>query len=72
MVELYDVVALLEDIPEDKLERGDVGTVVEIFPATDKRPKGFMVEFSDDEGVTYALPILRENQFIRLRYRKAA
>jgi hypothetical protein len=44
-VHLHDVVALLADVPENNLRRGQVGTVVEEL-ARD----AFEVEFSDDEG----------------------
>lgn len=71
-IKLYDVVALLEDMSEQHLERGDVGTVVEYFAPNEKRPEAFLVEFSDENGVTFALAPLQSNQFIRLRYRKAA
>ena len=49
-IQLLDVVALTEDIPERHLYRGQVGTVVE-----ELAPEVFEVEFSDDEGKTYAL-----------------
>jgi hypothetical protein len=42
-------VALLNDIPERKLRRGQVGTIVERLA-----PDVYEVEFSDDEGRTYA------------------
>lgn len=45
---LLDVVALLEDVPAQKLVRGQVGTVVENLA-----PGVFEVEFSDSEGRTY-------------------
>ena len=48
-VELLSVVALLADLPEHGLVRGQVGTVVErLAPSVDE------VEFSDDAGRTYA------------------
>ncbi|MHA2344917.1 MAG: DUF4926 domain-containing protein, partial [Candidatus Hodarchaeales archaeon] len=49
-IQLLDVVALTEDLPQHKLYRGQVGTVVEIL-ASDV----FEVEFNDDEGQTYAM-----------------
>lgn len=50
MIRLLDVVALLEDIPERGLRRGQVGTVVE-----ELAPGIFEVEFSDDAGQAYAM-----------------
>ena len=45
-----DVVALLADRPQDRLARGQVGTVVETLD-TDSA----LVEFSDDQGRAYAV-----------------
>jgi hypothetical protein len=45
---LLDVVALLSDVPSHGLLRGQVGTVVELLDGA------YEVEFSDDEGRTYA------------------
>ncbi len=60
-IELLDTVALLEDIPQRGLDRGEVGTVVELLA-----PDVFEVEFSDDEGQTYAQFAVRANQIITL------
>lgn len=59
----FDIVALTEDIPELKLYRGQVGTVVEEY-----EPQVFEVEFSDMRGQTYALETLNANQLLVLRY----
>ncbi len=48
-LELMSVVALLEDDRRHNLRRGQVGTVVERL-----RPGMYEVEFSDDDGRTYA------------------
>ena len=63
---LLDVVALLEDVPDHGLRRGQVGTVVE-----ELAPDVFEVEFSDDHGRTYALLALRAGQLIVLHYEPA-
>ena len=60
-IELLDTVALLEDIPERTLKRGEVGTVVEIL-ATNV----YEVEFCDDEGQTYAELALCGEQLVAL------
>lgn len=60
-IELLDTVALLEDLPERSLKKGEVGTVVEILA-----PDVFEIEFSDDEGQTYAMFALRKNQIVAL------
>jgi hypothetical protein len=60
-IKLLDTVALIDDLPERKLKRGEVGTVVEVLA-----PDVFEVEFSDDEGQTYAELALRDDQLIPL------
>lgn len=62
-IELLSVVALLEDVPEKGLLRGQVGTVVEILA-----PGVFEVEFSDDAGRTYATIALLADQIMRLHH----
>ena len=63
-INLLDVVALTEDLPDRGLYRGQVGTVVE-----DLAPAVFEVEFSDDEGRTYATLSLRAGQLMVLHHR---
>ena len=53
------MVALLEDIMEHMLLRGQVGTIVERLAAG-----VYEVEFSDDDGRTYASLPLRANQML--------
>lgn len=65
-VNLLDVVALVEDLPESGLPRGQVGTVVEALA-----PDTFLVEFSDDQGRTYAMVPLNVNQLIVLHFEPA-
>jgi hypothetical protein len=60
-IKLLDTVALLEDLPERRLERGEVGTVVELLA-----PDVYEVEFCDDDGQTYAEFALRVDQIIVL------
>ena len=60
-IKLLYTVALLEDLPERQLKRGEVGTVVEILA-----PDVYEVEFSDDEGQTYAELALRGDQLVTL------
>ena len=61
---LLDVVALTEDLPDQGLYRGQVGTVVE-----DLAPYVFEIEFSDDAGRTYATLGLRAGQLMLLHHR---
>ncbi|MCP4412774.1 MAG: DUF4926 domain-containing protein [Gammaproteobacteria bacterium] len=65
-IELLDVVALIKDLTQHKLYRGQVGTVVEILAKN-----VFEVEFSDDEGQTYAMLALRADQLMVLHYQYA-
>lgn len=58
-----DVVALTADLPERRLLRGQVGTVVETLA-----PDVFEVEFSDGQGRTYAQLALRDDQLMVLKY----
>jgi hypothetical protein len=62
-MKLLDVVALTEDVPKHQLWRGQVGTVVEEL-ASDV----FEVEFSDNDGRTYAMASLRADQLMVLHY----
>ena len=62
-IDLLDVVALMDDVPERGLARGQVGTVVERL-----EPGVYEVEFSDDEGRTYAELALRGDQLLVLHY----
>ena len=64
---LLDVVALAEDLPESKLVRGQVGTVVASFSGG----QAFEVEISDREGRTFESLGLCPDQLIVLRYEPA-
>ncbi len=59
----FDVVALTGDLPERGLARGQVGSVVEVLA-----PGVFEIEFSDDQGRTYAELALKEEQLMVLHY----
>jgi hypothetical protein len=62
-LELLSEVAMLHDMPEKGLVRGQVGTVVELLA-----PSIAEVEFSDDQGRTYAMASLRADEVIRLHH----
>ena len=62
-LQMLSVVAVLEDIPGSALQRGQVGTIVERLG-----PGVFEVEFSDDEGRTYATLALRADQLLELHH----
>ena len=62
-INLFDVVALIEDHPERGLQRGQVGTVVELLG-----PGAYEVEFSDNRGQTYAQLALTGEQLLVLHH----
>ena len=62
-INLLDVVALTEDLADRKLPRGQVGTIVEFLA-----PGVFEVEFTDNEGRTFASLALKEEQLLLLHY----
>jgi hypothetical protein len=63
-IRLLDVVALTEDLPDRGLVRGQVGTVVESLG-----PGVYEVEFSDDDGRTYAQLPVSADRLLVLHYR---
>jgi hypothetical protein len=64
-IEMHSVVALLEDLPDHGLVRGQVGTVVETWGTG-----VYEVEFSDDDGRTYAMVALKAEQLMRLHHER--
>ena len=62
-VELLSVVALLADLLEQGLVRGQVGTVVEVLA-----PGVYEVDFCDGDGRTYATVALNADQLLRLHH----
>lgn len=66
-IQLLDVVALLQDREDLELIAGQVGTVVEILGSDI-----FEVEFSDDQGRTYASVALKQSELIVLHYNPVA
>ena len=61
---LFDIVALKNDLPDRYLLAGQVGTIVEILA-----PEVYEVEFSDDDGQTYATQALPAHQLLKLHYK---
>jgi len=62
-IKLLDVVALTADMPDRKLRRGQVGTIVEQLD-----PGVFEVEFTDNDGRVFASLALKTNQLMVLHY----
>ena len=57
--ELFDIVELLVNLPENKLQAGVRGAIVECYDND-----AYEVEFSNSDGETLALCTLSSNQFI--------
>jgi len=66
-MKLLDIVALIDDLPEKGLQRGQVGTIVESLG-----PGVFEVEFSDLEGRTYACLALQKSRLMVLHHEPAS
>lgn len=62
-LQLLDVVVLKEPLPMHHLQAGQVGTIVEIFT-----PDVYEIDFSDDDGQTYAMLPLHSSQLLKLHY----
>ncbi|HJU16212.1 MAG TPA: DUF4926 domain-containing protein [Stellaceae bacterium] len=60
---LLDVVALLTDLPAQRLARGQVGTVVEQLD-----DRTVLVEFSDEQGRAYAVAPCSREELLVLYY----
>ena len=60
---ILDVVALLNDLPAQRLARGQVGTVVERLDDTT-----LLIEFSDDRGDAYAVAPCPSENLLVLHY----
>jgi len=59
----HEVVALVQDIPEHGLVRGQVGTIVEIW-----QEDVFEVEFADLDGRAYAFAAVPEQALMPLSF----
>lgn len=66
-IQELDVVALTVDVPEKKLVRGQVGTVVHVYS-----PDAYEVEFVGNDGRTYGLATLSAPQVFLLRFEPMA
>ena len=62
-IKVLDVVAITEDLPNQGLRRGEVGTVVDRW-----KDGAYEVEFSDRNGRTYQSLGLRPDHFMILHY----
>jgi hypothetical protein len=60
---LLDVVALLSEVPAQRLARGQVGTIVEELDG-----RISLVEFSDEQGRAYAIVPCPRDELLTLHY----
>ncbi|MBC9073426.1 DUF4926 domain-containing protein [Thauera sp. CAU 1555] len=65
-MKVLDVVATLRAFPEQRVGRGQVGTVVE-----ELNRDHVLVEFADLYGVTHAIAPIPVNQLMELKYSPA-
>ena len=70
LIPILVVVALLEDLPDRGLNRGQIGTVVEHLERNGEQ--ALLVEFSDEQGRTYAIIDLRPDQLVVLHRKTEA
>ena len=68
-----DVVALLVDLPEKGLRRGEVGSVIEVFTENEHHPAGYIVEFVTESGEVYAHADIQDaTQLVPLYFKREA
>lgn len=62
-IKLNDIVALVREMPEKGLRKGQVGTVVDIW-----EPRVFEVEFADKEGKAIAFVAATQTELLWLHF----
>lgn len=86
LLNLFDTITNLQPIPIERLSlveseyqslvslpAGQVGTVVEIYPAeppTTVEPR-YLIEFSDSQGCEYAMAVLQADEVLVFHYELA-
>lgn len=63
-IALLSPIALIEDLPSEKLTKGQIGTVVECLDRDGE--EALLVEFSDNHGQTFAMLPLKPDQLVVL------
>lgn len=63
-IALLSPVALIENVPNQGLTKGQIGTVVEFLQRDGEA--ALLVEFSDEMGQTYAMADLKPDQLLAL------
>lgn len=65
--ELFNRIALAEDLPEENLRRGDVAVIVEYYEGREGQEPGYELEVFNAVGGTIAVVTVRESQVEALR-----
>lgn len=65
-MKMFDVVASLQDLPQQQVVKGQVGTVVEELDNDH-----VLVEFADVNGVAYAIATVPMGQLMKLKHAPA-
>ena len=60
-IQLHDLVALTEALPEHKLRRGEVGVVIDIGPYDQ-----YLLEFAGRNGVPYVTPTVKADGLLKV------
>lgn len=55
MIAELEEAVLLHDLPKEGLRAGDIGVVVQVFPASETVAPGYMIEFMTLTGETVAV-----------------
>lgn len=63
--ELYQQVVLSKSLPEYRLQKGDLATIVEIIKKEDKT--SYCLEFFDNDGNTLKVIIVDESEISKIR-----
>lgn len=69
-ISILATVALVVDLPEHNLTRGQIGTVVEHLGSEGATAE--LVEFADTDGQTYAMAAVKPEQLLVLHRRNRA
>ncbi len=69
-IALLSPVALIEDVPNQGLTKGQIGTVMEFLQRDGEA--ALLVEFSDETGQTYAMADLKPDQLLALHRKTEA
>ncbi|QHP81012.1 DUF4926 domain-containing protein [Pectobacterium odoriferum] len=64
---LFDVISLKNDLPEEGLKKGMLGTIVHIY---DELSPAYDIEFCDDNGETLAWITLKSDCFNKVDFKK--